>query len=49
MHPGVEIDDLLASTGWPLRVAEKLQVTAVPAAAELAVMREIDPQGFWTK
>jgi glutaconate CoA-transferase subunit B len=49
VHPGVEVDDVLANTGWKLRVAENLEETPAPSAAELAVMREIDPQGFWTK
>lgn len=49
VHPGVEVEDVLANTGWKLRVAENLEKTRSPSAAELAVMREIDPQGFWTK
>ena len=49
VHPGVEVEDVLANTGWKLRVAEDLAQTPAPAAAELAVMREIDPEGFWTK
>src|SRR5712692_2498300 len=49
VHPGVDVVDLLANTGWKLRVAENLEETPAPTATELAVMREIDPQGFWTK
>ncbi len=49
VHPGVEAQDVLENTGWKLRVAENLEQTPAPTAAELAVMREIDPQGFWTK
>ena len=48
-HPGVEVADVLANTGWKLRVAENLTETPAPTAAELAVVREIDPEGFWTK
>jgi glutaconate CoA-transferase, subunit B len=49
VHPGVEVEDVLANTGWKLRVAENLPATPEPTAEELAVMRGIDPEGFWTK
>jgi len=49
VHPGVAVEDVLANTGWTLRVAEQLVETPAPTAEELAVIREIDPQGFWTK
>jgi glutaconate CoA-transferase subunit B len=49
VHPGIEIDKALADTGWKLRVTERLEETPAPSAAELAVMRELDPEGFWTK
>jgi len=48
-HPGVRVEDVLSNTGWTLRVADKLEVTLAPTAAELAVMRELDPNHFWTK
>ncbi len=48
VHPGVRVEDVLANTGWTLRVAEKLKLTPAPTAAELAVIRELDPKGFWT-
>lgn len=49
VHPGVRVEDVLSNTGWPLRVAEKLEETPAPSAAELAAMRELDPNHFWTK
>ncbi len=49
VHPGVAVEDVLSSTGWTLRVADALEATPEPTAAELAVIREIDPQHFWTK
>lgn len=48
VHPGVRVEDVLANTGWTLRVAEQLKQTPPPTAAELAVLRELDPGGFWT-
>ena len=49
VHPGVSVEDALANTGWTLRVADCLDETPAPSAEELAVIRELDPQHFWTK
>lgn len=49
IHPGVQVEDVLSNTGWTLSVADKLEATPAPTAAELAVMRELDPQRFWTR
>ncbi len=48
VHPGTQLEDVLSNTGWPLRVSANLAETAPPAAEELAAMRELDPEGFWT-
>jgi glutaconate CoA-transferase subunit B len=48
VHPGIEVDDVLASTGWKLRVAEDVIQTPEPSEAELAAIRDYDKQGFWT-
>ncbi len=47
-HPGVSVDDILANTGWDLRVSDHLKETAVPSEDELTVIRDYDKQGFWT-
>lgn len=49
VHPGVRVEDVLANTGWTLRVADALMETPAPSDAELAVIRELDPKRFWTK
>jgi len=49
VHPGVSVEEVLANTGWTLRVADELLETLPPRDAELAVMREIDPNHFWTR
>jgi glutaconate CoA-transferase subunit B len=49
IHPGVLVEDVLSNTGWTLRVAAELTETPEPTDAELAVMREFDPNHFWTK
>jgi glutaconate CoA-transferase subunit B len=48
VHPGVTVGDVLASTGWPLRVAAQVTQTPEPTADALAILRRFDPQGFWT-
>ena len=47
-HPGVSIDDVIASTGWKLRVSPDIRETPPPAPAELKSIREYDKEGFWT-
>ena len=47
-HPGVAVDDVVANTGWKLRVAADVGQTQEPSAAELAAIREYDKKGFWT-
>ncbi|MGH2593123.1 MAG: CoA-transferase subunit beta [Anaerolineae bacterium] len=47
-HPGVTIENSLANTGWPLRVAPGVTQTPAPTEAELAILRRFDPHGFWT-
>jgi glutaconate CoA-transferase subunit B len=48
-HPGSSIDACVRETGWPLRVASKVRQTPEPTPAELAIIREYDPRGFWTR
>jgi glutaconate CoA-transferase subunit B len=48
-HPGVTVAEVLANTGWPLAVAPQVTETPAPTEAELAMLRQFDPQGFWTK
>lgn len=47
-HPGVSIETVLSSTGWPLKVAPDVAQTPEPTQAELAALRQFDPHGFWT-
>ena len=47
-HPGVTIEDIVANTGWKLKVAADAKPTPEPTAAELKAIREYDTKGFWT-
>jgi glutaconate CoA-transferase subunit B len=44
VHPGVEVDDVQAATGWDLRIAADVGVTEPPSAAELSELRKLDPK-----
>lgn len=48
VHPGVEVDDVVASTGWELKRADEIGATTPPTPAELQAIREYDKEGFWT-
>jgi glutaconate CoA-transferase subunit B len=47
-HPGVTVEDVVASTGWKLRVRDDVSETPPPSLHELQAMREYDKEGFWT-
>ena len=41
LHPGVTVEQAKASTGWELKVAGHLPVTATPTAVELQTLRDL--------
>jgi len=46
VHPGVEVADVLAATGFPLAVPDQVPVTRAPTAPELDLIRtRLDPEG----
>jgi acyl CoA:acetate/3-ketoacid CoA transferase beta subunit len=46
VHPGVEVGEVLAATGFPLAVPDQVPVTRSPARAELELIRtRLDPGG----
>jgi glutaconate CoA-transferase subunit B len=48
-HPGQSVESVRAATGWDLRVAADVGPTPTPTAEELAIVRDCDPAGFWTR
>jgi glutaconate CoA-transferase subunit B len=48
VHPGVSVEQVQASTSWPLRAAPQVTQTPEPTAEALAILRRFDPHGFWT-
>jgi len=47
-HPGVTVDDVVANTGWKLKVADDVKPTPEPTTEELKAIRDYDTKGFWT-
>ncbi|MEX2486459.1 MAG: CoA-transferase [Nitriliruptoraceae bacterium] len=41
VYPGVDPDDARAATGWPLRIADDLDVCAAPDGRELSALRAL--------
>lgn len=41
LHPGVEVDDVRAATGWDLKVAPDVGRTAAPTPEELSTLRTL--------
>jgi glutaconate CoA-transferase, subunit B len=41
LHPGVTTEKVVASTGWPLKVAPQIHTTEPPTETELTVLRDL--------
>ncbi len=48
-HPGQSVESVRAAIGWDLRVGADVRETAAPTPDELAIVRDCDPGGFWTR
>ena len=48
-HPGQSVESIKAATGWDVRVADDVRETPVPSRDDLAIIRDCDPGGFWTR
>ncbi len=48
LHPGVSLDDVIESTGFPLQVPKPVPATPLPTSEELRLLREeIDPENVY--
>lgn len=48
LHPGIEVEQVRANTGWELKVAAQLRTTQPPTKDELQILRqELDPDGIY--
>ena len=48
-HTGASVDRIRAETGWALEVAPDARETESPSPEVLRIIREYDPNGFWTR
>ncbi len=48
IHPGVSLDDVIASTGWDLKISQSISKTPFPTKDELEALHKFDPDKFWT-
>jgi glutaconate CoA-transferase, subunit B len=42
LYPGSTVDEAIAATGWPLRIADDVGVVAAPTEDELAALRALE-------
>jgi glutaconate CoA-transferase subunit B len=50
VHPGIRAEDVVANTGFPLRVPDGVAETPAPSAEELRLLRqEIDPRRVYLR
>jgi glutaconate CoA-transferase, subunit B len=47
LHPGVTLEEVRASIAWEVRLAAAITETPLPAAEELRIIRELDPEGLY--
>ncbi|MHB9005110.1 MAG: CoA-transferase subunit beta, partial [Coriobacteriia bacterium] len=49
LHEGREVEQAIANTGWPLRVASGLRRVEPPTEQELTLLRALDPEGVYLR
>ena len=49
VHPGIAVEEVLAKTGFKLRIADDLEVTTPPSEEELKLLRALDPEKRFLK
>ena len=49
LHPGVAVRTIRESTGFELKIPDRIRRTKPPSAKELSRLRELDPDGRYTR
>jgi glutaconate CoA-transferase subunit B len=47
-HPFTSVEEIRENTGWEITVSDEIDATPEPTTRELRIIREYDPDGFWT-
>ncbi|WP_020375869.1 CoA-transferase subunit beta [Sulfobacillus thermosulfidooxidans] len=48
IHPGFTLEEICEDTGWKILTDGEPASTPYPSEQEIAALRQLDPQGFWT-
>lgn len=48
LHPGATLQEAYAATGWDLQVSPDLETTPRPTLQQIEIIRQFDPNRFWT-
>lgn len=40
------VDEIIANTGWPLKISPQISTVPAPTPAELAALRRVDTTGM---
>jgi len=46
VHPGVEVDEVRAATGFDLLIPDSVPVTSAPTTRQLSILRDLDTDGL---
>lgn len=49
VHEGRQVEEAIANTCWPLKVASELRTIEPPTAMELGILRRLDPGGVYLR
>jgi glutaconate CoA-transferase subunit B len=47
-HPFSSVEEIRDNTGWDLQISPNVRPTPEPSARDLELIRDYDPQAFWT-
>jgi glutaconate CoA-transferase subunit B len=49
LHPGIDVEQVLANTGFEIHVPNEVPVTPAPTAQQLEIIRQLDPENWRAK
>lgn len=49
VYPDTDVEEIAANTGFPLRIAERMETIPLPDAEAIALIRRLDPLGVHSK
>jgi glutaconate CoA-transferase subunit B len=49
LHPGITLEQVIANTGWALKIGKSVRTTEPVTEQEITLLRELDPTGIYLK